>query len=65
MPLILPSDNETPYERGWRARMAGERAPSFPGGDATWAERLYFRGWSDAVRQIIANERKQQEGGAQ
>ena len=65
MPLILPSENETPYERGWRARLEGRSPPSFPRGDASWSEKLFFRGWSDAVRKIIADEQARQEGGAQ
>lgn len=40
---------DSPYSRGYRDGQAGKPGPAFPKGDATWAQRLYARGWSDAA----------------
>jgi len=37
----------TPYEKGYASALAGEPGPPIPKGDATWAERLFNRGWMD------------------
>lgn len=39
----------TPYERGYDAGLAGKPAPPFPTSQASWAQRLYHRGWHDGV----------------
>lgn len=40
----------TPYERGYKDRLEGGRGPDrVPRGDASWAEKLYYRGWCDAL----------------
>lgn len=41
----------TPYERGYSARSSGQPGPRrIPRGDASWEEKLWYRGWCDAVR---------------
>ncbi len=40
----------TPYERGYAARLSGSQGPrSVPNGNASWAEKLFYRGWCDAL----------------
>lgn len=40
----------SPYERGYQDRLNGERGPrQVPRGDASWSEKLYYRGWMDAL----------------
>lgn len=49
--LAKPACNQTPWERGFSARMRGESGPrSVPRGDASWTERLIYRGYCDALR---------------
>ncbi len=38
----------TPYQRGEASFQRGEGGPPIRKGDATWAERLFNRGWCDA-----------------
>jgi ribosome modulation factor len=40
---------DSPYSRGYQAGINGVTGPAFPKGDASWEERLYARGWSDAA----------------
>jgi hypothetical protein len=43
----------TPYKQGYADRIAGKGGSRrVPGGDASWSEKLYHRGWSDALREI-------------
>lgn len=43
----------TPYERGYQDRLNGAAGPSHtPGGNASWAEKLYYRGWCDALAKL-------------
>ena len=43
------------YMRGFVVGLSGfGPAPPFPGGDATWSERLYARAWSDGVDRRLA-----------
>jgi len=44
----------TPYMRGVADACAGKKGPAFPTPDSSWAERLYARGWSDAMDDIIS-----------
>lgn len=39
----------TPYERGALTAEMGLPGPPFPTPDSSWSERLYARGWSDAM----------------
>lgn len=48
--LMVSQAKQTPYERGYAAGLDGTgRSPEFPRGDASWAEKLYARGWSDGA----------------
>ena len=37
----------TPYEQGAASARRGEAGPPIPKADASWAERLFNRGWCD------------------
>jgi len=37
----------TPYQRGQESFRRGESGPPIPKGSASWAERLFNRGWCD------------------
>lgn len=43
--MILSTQNETPYESGYREGLAGKPGPAFPTPDSSWATRLHNRGW--------------------
>ena len=38
----------TPYQQGIASFERGEAGPAFPKSGASWAERLFNRGWCDA-----------------
>jgi hypothetical protein len=41
---------KTPYQRGFDDRLADRAGPRrVPGGDASWEEKLYHRGWMDGL----------------
>ena len=43
----------TPYQQGYADRLAGKAGPRrVPGGDANWAEKLYYRGWMAALSEL-------------
>ena len=46
----------TPYEQGEASFRRGDAGPPIPKGDATWAERLFNRGWCDARAQASLNQ---------
>jgi hypothetical protein len=39
----------TPYLRGVADACAGKPGPAFPKPGSSWSDRLYARGWSDAM----------------
>lgn len=45
----------TPYMRGVADARAGKLGPAFPKPDSSWADRLYARGWSDAMDETLKN----------
>lgn len=49
-PLMVRSKGcPTPYERGYTDRITNQAGPRHaPAGNASWAEKLYYRGWRDA-----------------
>lgn len=47
--MLAWSDPRPPYTRGEADGLAGKPGPAFPKGDATWAEKLYNRGWLDGI----------------
>lgn len=42
---MLVAPGKSPFLQGKEAAIKGSPAPSFPGGDATWAQKLYARGY--------------------
>jgi hypothetical protein len=48
----------SPYLRGVADFCAGKAAPPIPKGGATWAEKLYHRGWCDARDEKTAITKK-------
>jgi hypothetical protein len=49
-------DPRPPYVQGEADGLAGRPGPPFPKGNATWAEKLYNRGWEAGItkRRITA-----------
>lgn len=54
------SEQDTPYERGYAAAKRGEPGPPFPTGDASWAEKLFARGWADGAFLREAAQRREE-----
>ncbi|QPF81713.1 hypothetical protein IC762_12515 [Bradyrhizobium genosp. L] len=54
----------TPYLRGVADAAAGKPGPAIPKINATWAEKLYNRGWCDGrdAKAAAERERKAQSG---
>lgn len=45
------SETKTPYQRGFEDAQNGKRCPPAPRGDASWADKLYNRGWTNGNMQ--------------
>jgi hypothetical protein len=47
--MVLGKGRPSPYERGYTDRLTNQAGPRHaPAGNASWAEKLYYRGWRDA-----------------
>lgn len=58
--MRLPEQTVTPWQQGYDAGLAGQAAPPFPKGDASWSERLYASGWNSGARaRVVAAEQPQ------
>lgn len=50
---------DTPFEKGEKAGMRGDAAPSFPTPDSSWSDRLYHRGWECGTTKRIREQNQQ------
>lgn len=47
--ILAWADPRTPYACGEADGFAGKPGPAYPRGNATWAEKLYNRGWEAGI----------------
>ena len=58
--LLGPVPGESPFSRGRRAAKEGRKAPDYPSTNASWSQKLYFRGFqAETFRSASCNEKGQ------